>query len=807
MNRYVCIHGHFYQPPRENPWLSGIEKQDSAYPFHDWNERITAECYAPNAASRILDSEMKITEIVNNYSKMSFNFGPTLLSWLEKHRPDVYEAVLEADRVSIKNFGGHGSAIAQVYNHIIMPLANRRDRETQVKWGIADFRKRFKREPEGMWLAETAADTETLEILADHGIKFTILAPRQAKEVKPPDSQEWFDVSNGTVDPRRPYVCRLPSGKSITLFFYDGPVSQDLGFGDLLKSGDNFAARLMSVFSDNNSEPELVHIATDGETYGHHQKHGDMALAYCIHKIEKEEGVTMTVYGQYMEMFVPAWEARIHDNSSWSCVHGVERWKSDCGCCSGMKPGWHQKWREPLRNALDWLRDFSASVFDSKGREVFKDPWEARDAYVDVIPGGDEEREAFLNGFMKENSAGPEKVYALKLLEMQRHALLMYTSCGWFFDELSGIETVQIIQYAARVMQLIRECSGSETEGEFLSRLSAAPSNIKDYENGGRIYSLFVKPAVVDLLRVGVHFAVTTVFEEYPEKVKLYSFEIENMECERVNAGKLKFSVGMAKMRSEITAEENTISYAVAHLGDHNLIAGVRDFAGDEAYARMKQEMKAAFAAGEIQDVIRLIDMHFESHSYSLWHLFKDEQERILNEIFGAIYRDIEAYYRQIYENNYSIMQAMKDKSLYIPKAFLSAVEYVLNADIKKLIKEKEPRADELKRVVTEIKRWNVALDMETLTFAIGDELGDIMEEFYVDAENTAHLERICEIIRSISELNVAANLWRAQNMYFRTGEKYYEKAREKASAGDVQSAEWVRLFGEAGEHLGVRFA
>jgi len=270
MSRFICIHGHFYQPPRENPWLEEVELQDSAYPYHDWNERITAECYAPNTASRTLDAERKIIDIVNNYSKISFNFGPSLLSWLERHKPDVYQAVIEADKKSQGLFSGHGSALAQAYNHLIMPLANSQDKRTQVIWGIRDFQYRFHREPEGMWLAETAVDLQTLEFLAEHQIKFTILAPSQAHKVRKINDGKWHDVSGGKIDPKAPYICRLPSGKSIALFFYDGPISHELAFGRLLKSGEGFAKKLISAFPKDNQEPQLVHIATDGETYGHH---------------------------------------------------------------------------------------------------------------------------------------------------------------------------------------------------------------------------------------------------------------------------------------------------------------------------------------------------------------------------------------------------------------------------------------------------------------------------------------------------------------------------------------------------------
>jgi alpha-amylase/alpha-mannosidase (GH57 family) len=388
MERYICIHGHFYQPPRENPWLEAIEFQDSAYPYHDWNERITAECYATNAVSRILDGDDQIADLVNNYSKISFNFGPTLLSWLEENAADVYQAILEADRESQKNFLGHGSALAQAYNHMILPLANRRDRFTQIHWGIRDFEHRFGRKPEGMWLPETAVDLETLDILAELGICFTVLAPYQASRVRRIGARNWRDISGGRIDPTMAYEQRLPSGRKIALFFYDGPISRAVAFERLLTRGEHFAQRLVGAFSEKRTWPQLLHIATDGESYGHHHRFGDMALAYALHYIESNDLAHLTNYGEYLEKCPPTHQVEIFEKTSWSCAHGVDRWWSDCGCNSGGRPGWNQAWRTPLRNSLDWLRDNLAPVYEEKARQFLKAPWEARDAYIGVIRRG-----------------------------------------------------------------------------------------------------------------------------------------------------------------------------------------------------------------------------------------------------------------------------------------------------------------------------------------------------------------------------------------------------------------------------------
>ncbi|PKL92019.1 MAG: glycoside hydrolase [Candidatus Goldiibacteriota bacterium HGW-Goldbacteria-1] len=806
MNKYICVHGHFYQPPRENPWLREIELQDSAFPYHDWNERITAECYAPNAASRILDEDKKIVDIVNNYSKISFNFGPTLLSWMEKKKPDVYRSIIEADILSRNYFGGHGSAIAQVYNHIIMPLASKRDKETQVRWGIADFQHRFGRYPEGMWLAETAADLETLEILAQENIKFTILAPRQASEIKEINGTEWESVSEGRVDPKRPYRCFLPSGKFIDIFFYDGPISQDIGFGGLLSSGEVLRDRLMGAFSAEETGPEIVSIATDGETYGHHQVHGDMALAYCVYEIETKQLAKITVFGEYLEKFPPQHEVRIYDNSSWSCIHGVERWKSDCGCNSGTKHGWEQKWREPLREAFDSARDKMADFYEQKAVKYSQQPWKLRDDYIKVIlePGEDS-----IQKLLQEHSGrkveGKELTEAARLLELQHNALLMYTSCGWFFDEVSGIETTQIMQYAARSIQLLRQCGGPDLEPEFVNTIAKAKSNIHEYKDGARVFEKFVKPAMIDLFRVSVHFAVSSLFEEYRENPKVYCYSVNVGSFEKLEAGRQRLAIGHAYMKSDITFEEEKVSFAVLHLGDHNIVAGVRPYTTEETFNEMHGSIKEAFLSNSVQDSVRAIDERFEKYNYSLWHLFKAEQNDILNKIFQPIMNNISALYSQIYESNYQIMSVIKEKGIYVPKAFLTSVEFVLNEWMKELMETKEPQPEELGRVVTEIKKWGVEPDRNIMRMVVGGEIADIMEMALEETDGTQLMEKTKETLEVLNDMKKDINFWRAQNVYYRMGKRLYGLYSEKAASGDADAMKWLDAFNSIGELLGVK--
>lgn len=470
----LIIHGHFYQPPRENPWTGEVEAQPSAAPYHDWNERIHAECYAPNAA-------------VNNYARMSFNFGPTLLSWLERHHPDTYHHIIAADRESIAQRGGHGNAIAQAYGHAILPLCNERDRLTQVVWGVADFRFRFGREPEALWLPETAANDATLELLIEQNLRYVILAPEQAKRVRV--GSEWIDVSGGKVDTTRAYRFEHPdgSGRSIAVFFYNASLARSIAFERALTSSRG----LVELFLHAAKGGDLVNVATDGETYGHHFKFGDLGLAHALGVEAGQAGFWITNYGEYLdrksaESVVEIDNGPEGEGTSWSCVHGVGRWSRDCGCHTGGEPGWNQAWRNPLRVALNFLRDDAELKFEST--ELLRDPWAARNDYVSVLLDPDRAREEFLSRYAARELTEAERVRVFQLLEMQHSALLMFTSCGWFFSDLGGIETVQILRYAARVIDLQEQLGFEAPRKEFLELLAEAKSNRPEIGNGADIF-------------------------------------------------------------------------------------------------------------------------------------------------------------------------------------------------------------------------------------------------------------------------------------------------------------------------------
>jgi alpha-amylase/alpha-mannosidase (GH57 family) len=790
--RYVCVHGHFYQPPRENPSLEYVELQDSAYPYHDWNERITAECYAPNASSRILDADNRVARIVNNYSQISYNFGPTLLSWLEQKAPYVYKSIVDADKQSRGHFSGHGSAIAQGYNHMIMPLANTRDKRTQAIWGVRDFQQRFGRMPEAMWLSETAVDLETLDILAELGIKYTILAPRQASRVRKIGGRTWKDVSGDRIDPTRAYQIRLPSRRRMSLFFYDGPITRAVAFEGLLNNGEHFANRLVSGFSDTRDWPQLLHIATDGESYGHHHRFGEMALSYVLDHIESADLAKITNYGEFLEKHPATHQVEVFENSSWSCVHGVERWRSNCGCNSGGHGDWNQEWRAPLRAALDWMRDTLAPCFEERAKTLLKDPWAARNDYIDVIL--DRSEESVARYFAKHSShqlEPEERVAVLKLLEMQRHAMLMYTSCGWFFDELSGIETVQVIQYAGRALQLAIDVFNSpDLESQLLSRLSEAHSNIPEHKDGAVIYEKFVKPAVVNLPKLAAHYAIRSIFEPYSDHAQIYNYTVDREDFSMAETGKLKLVTGRARFTSRITEESSALGFGVLNFGDHNVRGGVREFTDQAGFARVTSALSEAFGRGDTAEVLQLLDSGFEHNLYSLKSLFRDDQHKILQIILQSTLAQAESVIRQQYGEYAPLMRFLADLRVEQPKLFRTLAESALNSELQQALKAGE--REHARKLIAAAKEVNIALDGAAHEFVVRKQLEESARSFAADPHSLEKLQALETAVSFAQQLPFSLTLLEVQNLCFGRLKAALGEAQQNAASGDESAKSWM---------------
>jgi alpha-amylase/alpha-mannosidase (GH57 family) len=802
--KYICIHGHFYQPPRENAWLEAVEIQDSAHPYHDWNQRITEECYFANAYSRILDKEEKIARIVNNYEKMSFNFGPTLLTWMEKNVPDIHEAIIEADLKSINRFSGHGSALAQAYHHIIMPLANSRDKYTQIFWGIRDFQCRFGRKPEGMWLPETAVDFETLKIMADLGILFTILSPNQAARKRKIGEKKWQDVKGGIINPRMPYLQKL-HGTEIVIFFYDSPISQAVAFEGLLKNGEKFALRLLEGFVDRN-EPQLVHIATDGESYGHHSSFGDMALAYAVKYIEDENLAIITNYGEYLEKHPPSYEVDIIENTSWSCSHGVKRWCCDCGC--GAVDGQNQQWRLPLREALDVLRDNAADAFEKELGKFFPDPWKARNDYIDIIQDRSPENlEIFIKAHTKQNLATGlmEKVRILKLLEMQRHAMQMYTSCGWFFNDLSGIETIQIIQYAGRLLQLCTELFNQDLVPHFLQKMAEAKSNIPEFGDGKQIYENQIRPTILNLKGVASHYAISSLFEDFSDRSTLFCYDIKQLNYRMAEAGIAKLCSGCVEVTSKITLESALLQFALLYVGDHNLSCGICENGCDKKFNELIRTLSDRFDRAEFTEIFSNLDNYFENSIYSLNSLFRDGQRKIISLILDDKVKDALSVYQRLYRQNIPLMRFLKGSFTPCPPALYSAGTLALNQELKEQFKKDALNYDTILELLKEAKLAGIFLEAATLEYTLRKNIEAKAKQFEKNPVNLELLNRINNSIDLVYNLPFDVNLRKLQNVFYDAAVNKLEKYCRKKKLDDKSIANIFDLFKKICEKLNIR--
>ena len=798
--RFICIHGHFYQPPRENPWLEAVETQDSAHPYHDWNEKITAECYGTNASSRILDARDRIAKIVNNYASISFNFGPTLLSWLEQREPEVYAAIIDADRMSRDRFGGHGSALAQAYNHMILPLANARDKRTQVRWGVCDFEQRFGRKPEGMWLPETAVDVDSLEALAENGIAFTILEPHQAARWRRIGEDDWTEQA-GAIDPTTPYRCTLPSGRTIAIFFYDGPISRAVAFERLLARGENLANRLLGAFSEGRGHPQLVNIATDGETYGHHHRYGDMALAYALDYVNEQKLARVANYGVFLAENPPEHEVEIVEMTSWSCGHGVERWRIDCGCSTGVGNGWNQQWRAPLRDALDWLRDECVEIFETAGAQALHDPWAARDDYIEVMLDRSDDN---LQGFLAKHAIPQSSTTAvLELLEMQRNAMLMYTSCGWFFNDVSGIETVQVLHYAARVIQLAERVSGRPLELDFLERLGRARSNLPEHGDGRQIYEREVKPTRLDLRRVAAHYAVASLFDNFNHEDNVYCYRVRQNDFESLRAGRAKMAVGSITVTSLITREEAEYEFTVIHLGETELTGGVRLAGLPDDYAAMKRELVDTLRGNGVAAVIRVLDEYFSEPLLSIRALFRDEQRRILNVLCDATLSEAESTFRSLHERYDPLMRFHATLGVPLPRVLRTAAEFDVNMQLRRLLENEVLPVAEIGDLLREARDERVVLD-ETTLMTIERAVERAAREVTRKPDSIEALERFETLVSLVRESQVKVSLRKPQNDYYRMRKTLRPVVAATAGNGSPSANRWLQRFDALGEKLSI---
>jgi alpha-amylase/alpha-mannosidase (GH57 family) len=791
-SRFVAIHGHFYQPPRENPWLERIEVQDSAAPYHDWNARVAAECYAPNTAARLVDGRNRIVDIVNNFAHLSFDVGPTLLSWLARERPDVYAAILEADRTS-RATRGHGNALAQAYGHAILPLCSRRDKVTHVRWGLADFRHRFGRDAEGMWLPEAAVDGETLRVLAEAGVRFTILAPEQAAAVR--EAGGGWRTAGAALDPRRAYRYDAGDGHGLALFFYDAPLSRAIAFEGLLGSGEAVAERLLGRL-DARPGAQLVHVATDGETYGHHHRFGDMALAAACARLAASGVARLTNHAAFLAAHPPTASVRIVEPSSWSCVHGVERWRADCGCRAGRHPGGNQRWRGPLRETLDWLRDVLDPLYEARAGAYLKDPWAARDDYVTVVlDRSPQSVEAFLARHRLRPLDGEERVLALRCLELQRHRLLMYTSCGWFFDELSGLETVQVLRHAARAVDLARALDADAgLETELLRRLAAAPSNVAELGDGAGVWRRLVTPAAADAARVAASHAIALPWDRPGDAAGAPAFGVERTTWARERQGDAALAVGRLRVTSRVTGETADVDVGVLHAGIRDVHCVVRPAADPGALAATRDALFGELRTQGTADLAEALDRRLGGRAFGLRDLFPEERRRLLGRMAEDALGRLEEAYRQLVEDSRPLLDELRAAGVPAPPALQEAARHALRVAVHgelAAVAGGAPfpvHARRLRALLAEAAALGAAPDLpvEAAGRSLEAALGRALDAREAGVVPDAAAD-VPAVLALAADLGTRLDLWDAQNRAFRLWRAASD--RERGALGPILDA------------------
>ncbi|HEY0321286.1 MAG TPA: DUF3536 domain-containing protein [Pyrinomonadaceae bacterium] len=701
MKASLVIHGHFYQPPRENPWTDTVEREAGAQPFHDWNERIHYECYRANAFARISDRYNRVESIVNNYARINFNFGPTLLTWLEHHHPKTYERILEADRESIHHRSGHGNAIAQGYNHAILPLCNERDRRTQIRWGIEDFRFRFKRDPESLWLPETACDDATLGALIDEGLAYVILSPTQAERVRPIDGDEWRSVTDGNIDTSIPYryFHRDGTGRSIAVFFYHGGLARSIAFEGALASSRALVEKFAQVAEG--GEGRFVSVATDGETYGHHFRFGDRGLAHALEVEAEPQGLRVTNYGEHLEENPPVWEVEISlglegEGTSWSCAHGVSRWIRDCGCTTNSTEGWTQKWRTPLRQALDFLRDEAARSFEETAGKLFLDPWAARDDYIKLVVSRHRFREEFLYRHAGRWLREEEKERALTFLELQRHSMLMYTSCGWFFSDISGIETVQDLEYAGRVLDLMEELELESPRERFLEILSEAESNKSEMGNGADIFRRFVDTARVTPPAIAASHAISSLVSHEEDTGEMAGFRFSREEFSRKQHGRLKLATGRMILDSVWTGRHYDYAFASMHFGGVDFLCTLKAFPGEAEFTDAAGKLWSNFRTASLPTMLRQMQVLFGPEEFGLEHVLPEDRERIAEIIFKNLVKRFTDEYVLLYRENRRRIEMLQRAGFELPLELRAAAEFTFSKRFEEEIRRQQQSRDPL---------------------------------------------------------------------------------------------------------------
>lgn len=795
--KYVTIHGHFYQPPRENPFLEKIERQESAHPYHDWNIRIADECYRPNTCSRILDSSGKIIDIVNNFEYLNFDIGSTLINWLKEYNLETYQRIIDADKRSMELNNGHGNALAQVYNHIIMPLADKKDQITQIRWGIDDFKHHFGRMPEGMWLAETGINLETVKLLIDQGIKFTVLSPFQAEKVKGFFDNNWKDVTDGSIDPTQPYrIYPYDEDRSLFLdvFFYDAPISSAVSFEHLLKNSHGFADRLNSSSSLSHGRPALINISTDGESYGHHEPFGDMCLAYFFKVLAPKYNFKVINYANFLNMYSPTKEVVLktgsdNNGTAWSCSHGVGRWKEDCGCSTGAPADWNQKWRKPLREGLNTLRDECWDIYHNIAEEFFQDTLDARNNYYKLFSGIISEKD-FWKQNLKIKVNEPKKVTLLKLLESQRYSQLMFTSCAWFFADISGIETVQVIKYAHMAAQYAGEFSEKDLGDVLRNYLLEADSNLGESHSGKTILDEWVRPYDLTAKKaINQYLNNAAIFKDLKPR-QIYLFDLQPEIIYEANINDEYYIFANIKTKHLRTKEEVIVSAVCISKQDK-----VETFVSDVVVNNLEEiHQKTCNSTDKARQ--KLINQNFPNN-LGLKDLNFEESSKVMDYLWDKQFNKLIAALYDIYGECDDLVSATIKMGGFIPHEIKIVLQDIMSAKYYKDLIEIKEFTDEsikpLKDTMNICKSLKLDINKEQAKTYLAEFSAKIMQDLY-KKPTKANLKYAFNFLRTIEELEIIFNKTDAENMAFDLFKSLSKKKNQELNSEIIELSQMLNV-------------
>ncbi len=794
---FVVFFGHFYQPPRFNPWIEFVDLDPSAKPFHDWNERVAFECYSRLPNALLYDDDGWVVDVVNVYSRISFSFGPILLEWIKARFPKVYNAIVEADKESLSR-EGFGNAIAQPYSHIIMPLADRRYKELAISWGIKFFERTFERYPEGFWLPEAAVDYDTLEVLADYDIKYVVLAPYQVEAVKIGD--RWVRVSR--VDPRIAYRIVLPSGRSVSAVVYDDMLSGELSFGNLLEDGRMLASRILESFNELLQEPQLVSIASDGEVYGHHRKRGVEELVRALSILDSIDYIRVTNYSRFLSVAPPRVKVKVAERTSWSCPHGVERWRANCGCGSSIKPGWSQEWRAPLRRAIDTLSSKVLVALNSKGAGLFKNLWVAALEYIDVLY---ERRLEETISFVEKHLLNPSDPHAvataLKLLEALRNALLAQSSDAWFFEDLYRPEPMQALRHVARALELLEDLGFKDYRGEISGILSEARGNTG--VRGDELLEEAFKSRV-DPVRAVAIYAIRALRGGVGDEGAVYSYRISRSRRDRLELGSTIVEMGVVNVLSTVTLEEGTLYYVLVYLGGWDLYVGVGYMEKPEDYIEISDLFKSNFGLIPVSRLVDLLNERFGERVYTIAELPLDDQVDLALWVLEGFKNSLKDHLERLLPTLTSLQHMFKVVSGEPPGYLVGALSTLLSIWVEESLRRCD--VENFRRLVRIAKTLEIPLDPHVGEL-LALKLVDLLDKVYIDPSNIGVLEEALNIAYVMEELGLTRGRLvegvRARVALLR--KQHYSYVRSSAEAGDEVSWAWVKLFTSLAELLKVR--